>query len=141
MHTKIRMDTNIRNNTKKVSEKVIYPDLSFDLVGIFLEVRKEIGMYGREKQYADAIEKKLETRKVAYVRELRVSDSGNTLDFLIEEKIVLELKAKRMLTSEDYRQIQHYLQETQMRLGLLVNFRETCIKPVRIVRIDDAKKI
>ena len=46
-----------------------------------------------------------------------------------------------MLTSEDYRQIQHYLQETQMRLGLLVNFRETCIKPVRIVRIDDAKKI
>lgn len=135
------METDIRNNTKKVSGKVIYPELSFNLFSIFLEVHREIGRYGREKQYADAVEKKLKSKNMPYGRELRLSDSGNTLDFLIEEKIVLELKAKRMLIPGDYRQVQNYLQETQARLGLLINFRETYIKPIRIVRIDSVKKI
>ncbi len=135
------MDADIRTNTKSVSSKVIYPNLSYDLVGIFLEAHKELGLYGREKQYADIIEEKLKNRKIAYKRELAISNSGNILDFLIEEKIILELKAKRALTPEDYRQVQHYLQETQMRLGYLVNFREKIIKPIRIVRIDNVKKI
>jgi len=110
-------------------------------VVIFFEVHGELGMYAREKQYADAVEQKLKIRNIHYKRELGISNSGNILDFLIEEKVVLELKAKRMLTQDDYRQIQHYLQETQARLGILVNFREKNIKPIRIVRIDGAKKI
>ncbi|KKU26566.1 MAG: hypothetical protein UX39_C0008G0029 [Candidatus Magasanikbacteria bacterium GW2011_GWA2_46_17] len=135
------MGTDIRTNTKKVSPAVIYPELSYNLVGIFFEVHKELGLYGREKQYADYIEQKLKNKKISYKRELAIGNTGNILDFLVDEKIILELKAKRMLTPEDYRQTQHYLQETNIRLGLLVNFREKIVKPIRIVRIGNPKKL
>jgi hypothetical protein len=43
---------------------------------------------------------------------------------------------KRILTKEDYYQLQRYLQESRAKLGLLVNFRNKYIKPKRVVRID-----
>lgn len=59
----------------------------------------------------------------------------------MENRIALELKAKRGLLSEDYVQIQRYLQESQLKLGLLVNFRDKYLKPNRIVKIDTHHKV
>lgn len=70
-----------------------------------------------------------------------IGKSGNTADFIIDHKIILELKAKRALVSEDFEQTQRYLQETQLKLGILVNFRHQYLKPVRIVRIDTHNKV
>jgi GxxExxY protein len=119
---------------------IIYPDLSYKITGILFTVHNEIGCYGREKQYCDLFEKKLKENKILYKRELIVSDSGNILDFVIENKIVLEIKAKRIITKDDYSQVQRYLQETQLKLGFLVNFRNKYLKPTRIVRIDTNNK-
>lgn len=49
--------------------------------------------------------------------------------------------SKYLLTQENRpgRQIQDYLQQTRIRLGLLVNFREKFVKPIRIVCIDSEK--
>jgi hypothetical protein len=44
-------------------------------------------------------------------------------------------KQLRISTREHYRQIQNYLQQTKLDLGLLVNFRSKYIKPSRIIRI------
>ncbi|OGH73712.1 MAG: hypothetical protein A2921_03365 [Candidatus Magasanikbacteria bacterium RIFCSPLOWO2_01_FULL_43_20b] len=125
------MDTNMTKGGE-----LIYPELSYTLNGILFSVHNEIGQYAREKQYSDAIEVKLKEKSLPYKRELRVSDSGNIIDFVIDNKVLLELKAKRMLVKEDFNQTQRYLQETQLRLGLLVNFRNQYIKPIRIVKID-----
>ena len=124
------MATNI-----KVGEKVLYPELSYKITGILFDVHNALGPYAREKQYGDLIEEKLEENKIPYKREIGVGDGGNILDFLIDNKIVLELKAVRILTREQYRQIQNYLQQTKLDLGLLVNFRNKYIKPSRIIRI------
>ena len=58
------------------------------------------------------------------------------MDFLINNQIILELKAKRIITKEDYYQLQRYLQTLDIRLGLLVNFRSPYLKPHRIVKIE-----
>lgn len=124
------------NTNKKINGKVIYPELSYTITGILFAVHNELGQYAREKQYGDLIEKKLKEIKIPYKREFPISNTGNILDFIVEDKIILELKNTRILTKENYRQIQNYLQQTNIKLGLLVNFRPKYLKPMRIIRID-----
>ena len=121
---------------RNISEKVLHPELSYIITGILFAVHNELGQYAREKQYGDLIEEKLKESKIPYKREIAISDSGNILDFIIDNTIALELKSARILTKENYRQIQNYLQQTQLKLGLLVNFRPKYLKPMRIIRID-----
>ena len=120
--------------------RLIFPELSYVLTGFCFTVHNEISPYGREKQYGDAIEKILREAGISFARELRIGDSGNIADFIIDDKIILELKAKRIITKEDYYQLQRYLQKTGLKLGLLVNFRNKYIKPVRVLRIDTENK-
>ena len=126
----------METNKKTINEKVIYPELSYVITGVLFSTHNELGEYAREKQYGDLIESKLKEIKMSYKREIAISDSGNILDFIIDNKIALELKSVRIITKDNYRQIQNYLQQTGLKLGILVNFRSKYLKPVRIIRID-----
>jgi len=130
----MRMKQITTNN--KINEKVLCPELSYSITGILFSVHNELGQYAREKQYGDLIEKKFDEIKINYKREFAILNTGNILDFIVEDKIILELKNTRILTKEHYRQIQNYLQQAQVKLGLLVNFRSKYLKPIRIIRID-----
>lgn len=128
-------------NTNSIRKHgLIYPELSFQIVGILFKVHNELGMFGREKQYGDLIASILQTQKITFRRECLIGNSGNIVDFVINDQIILELKSKRILSREDYQQVQRYLQESQLRLGILVNFRNKYIKPTRIVKIDKLVK-
>ena len=131
------------NNTNKTTnkDKLIFPELSYMLTGICFDVHNTLGRFSKEKQYCDVLEEKLKNSNVPYERELRVKNTGNMLDFLIDNKVVMEIKAKRILLKEDYYQLQRYLQILNMKLGLLINFRNRYLKPARIIKIDtDARK-
>ncbi len=124
-------------NTNSIREYgFFYPELSYNINGILFQTHNTLGAYSKEKQYSDLIESILKEKNINYKRECRIGDSGNIVDFIIENKIILELKAKRILTREDYDQLQRYLQETQLKLGMLVNFRNQYIKPIRVVKRD-----
>ena len=131
------MDTNLRITTNKKEETgLLYPELSYKITGVCIAVHNELGQFAREKQYGDLLEKKLVEAGLTFKRECQIGGSGNIFDFIVEGKIALELKAKRLVLGDDYRQIQNYLQESGLKLGLLTNFRNKYLKPARIVRIE-----
>jgi GxxExxY protein len=122
------------------SSKLIYPELSYKITGILFQVHNLLGKHGNEQQYADSVEKFLDESSIKYSRELILPPSfageqpgRNKLDFLIDDKIILELKAKRVINRDDYYQMRRYLDALNLKLGILVNFRDEYIKPKRIL--------
>lgn len=132
------MNTNDANSANKPT--LLYPELSYTITGLCFAVHNEFGPYAKEKQYADLLETKLKNAGVEYHREYQIAHTGNQVDFLIRNSIILELKSKRLLTKEDYFQTQRYLQASGIKLAFLINFRNKYIKPVRIIRIDRGGK-
>ena len=124
------------------NEKILYRDLSYRINGLLYEVHNELGRYCRERQYGDALENLLKKANIEFKREKElpiplVKNTGtNKADFVVENSILLELKAKPIITKEDYAQIQRYLQAAKIKLGLLVNFRNKYLKPIRIIRFN-----
>ena len=112
------------------NSKVIFPELSFKIVGILFNVHKELGGKYQEKYYQRAVEKALLTEKIPFKKELSVDLSFRGekigkyfLDFLIDNKVILELKATPFLHPDDFRQVLAYLKAKGLKLGILANFR------------------
>jgi len=119
--------------------ELIHPDLSYKLNGILFKVHNELGQFRGEREYGDLIENYFQKLNIKYEREkiLPISfendQQRNRVDFLVEDKIILELKAKNFVDKEDYYQIKRYLAVLNKPLGILVNFRKKYITPKRIV--------
>lgn len=60
-------------------------------------------------------------------------EGRNKVDFLIENKVILEVKSKKIITKDDYFQRRRYLSVLNKKLGILVNFRSTYLHPKRIL--------
>jgi GxxExxY protein len=122
--------------------KILYRDLSYRINGLLFEVHNKLGRYCRERQYGDALESVLKEAHIVFEREKAISlplvenTETNKADFVIENSIFLELKAKPVITKEDYVQIQRYLQAAEIKLGLLINFRSKYLRPIRIIRFN-----
>jgi len=131
--TNQRMSTNMKNN-KVDKDTVLFADECFQIFGICFYVQNKLGRFAREKQYADLLENRLKELGLKYEREFVVANSGNRIDYLLFDRILLEIKAKPFLTREDYAQVQRYLQILELDLGLLINFQSRSAQPYRILR-------
>ena len=139
IHANIANHTNHRIiNDRKT--KVIYPELSYQINGVLFRAHNELGRYCNEKQACDKIEQLLIEERLPYEREkiLPPSFSGegkgrNRIDFLVDGIIILEVKTKKFIETEDYHQVQRYLHAFDIKLGILVNFRDERLKPRRIL--------
>lgn len=121
-------------------EDFLYPELSYHLNGVFFSVHNELGRFRNEKQYCDRLEGKLKEKQIAHQREYPLPPSfegerarRNIVDFLVEGKIIIEVKAKLRLEKQDYYQMLRYLSSLQCELGILVNFRRYSLVPKRII--------
>lgn len=115
--------------------KLLFPELSYKLTGVCFKIHRQLGRFCSEKQYADVLDNSLKENRISSRREYEIGDlnssnlKGNRADFLIENKIILDVKAKKFVTKDDYIQMQRYLQGSGLELGLIVNFRNTYLKP------------
>lgn len=128
------------SNNANDSEKVVYPELSYKICGLCFSVHNKLGRYRNEKQYADALENLLKENGILYKREisLPLSFDGekprrNIVDFIVEDKIILELKAREAVLKEDYIQTMRYLISSNKKLGLVLNFRQKYLRPKRVL--------
>jgi len=120
-------------------EKIVYPELSYKITGLLFQVHNQLGRFRKEKYYADLLEVKLKEKGTKYEREKLLPSnnkrSADKVDFCIENKILIEIKAKKFITKEDYFQMANYLKALNLRLGLIVNFRNTYLKPKRVINL------
>lgn len=122
--------------------EIIHKELSYLINGLLFKVHNELGRYCREKQYGDAFETLLKSENIDFEREKALpmemidNQSTNKADFIVRGEVVIEFKAKPIILKEDYYQTQKYLQASGHKLGLIVNFRNKYLKPIRIIRID-----
>lgn len=108
---------------------LIYADLTYKIRGAIFEVFNQIGFGHKEEVYQKALGIEFAERKIAFEREKNLSVMfKNTRvgtyrpDFIVADKIILELKSLPSLPEFHDRQILHYLKTTGFKLGLLVNF-------------------
>lgn len=125
---------------ERQKDKVLFRKLSYQLTGIFFNVHNQLGRFRNEKQYDDGIEQELKKQNIAFKREYILSSSfqgeesgRNKVDFLIENAVIIEIKAKRVLTKDDYYQMKRYLVATNKELGILINFRQKYLMPKRVL--------
>jgi GxxExxY protein len=109
---------------------LIYEDLTYKIRGALFEVYKDKGCGFVEGVYQECLEIELEMQDISFVAQypLKLSYKGRPLkqkfipDFIINEKIIVEIKATKDITDEYRAQVQNYLKATGYKLALLVNF-------------------
>jgi len=121
---------------------LIYPQLSYQIVGILFDIFINLGPSHKEIQYKKAIEIALKEVNISYQREVpcKLFYKGKFvaimyLDFLIEEKIVLEIKQGDRFYKKDIEQVYNYLKSTGLKLGILARFTKSGVKFKRVVNI------
>lgn len=124
----------------RISIRVLYPELSYKICGLCFAVHNRLGRFRNEKAYADALENMLVAADIKYQRECALGNSfngekkrRNIPDFVISDVIILDVKAKRIVTKEDYYQMRRYLTASDKKLGIIVNFRQNYLNPKRVL--------
>lgn len=122
----------MRNNAKKIKVKnpdLLYPDLSYKVVGAIYEVWKKLGPAFKESIYQKALEEELRAKNISFVSQKQIPIYYNQKkigvyipDFLIDDKILLEIKHVPRLTFREKKQVWYYLKGTEYKLLILVNF-------------------
>lgn len=111
-------------------------DISHKIIGAAIEVHQELGPGLLESVYEEALCYEFQLRKIKYERQQQVPviykgikfDTFFRLDLLVEDKVIVDVKAKEKLSASDKPQLLTYLQLTKKHLGLVINFHSNILK-------------
>ncbi|MGJ8592154.1 MAG: GxxExxY protein [Aquaticitalea sp.] len=120
---------------------LLYNEDTYKIIGLSMEVHRELGKGFSEVVYGDALEIEFIDNNIPYSRETKfdIVYKGNMLphkykpDFLIDNKFVLEIKAISCLTDSHIKQTLNYLAVSKLKIGLLINFGEDSLKYKRVI--------
>ncbi|MBE7554116.1 MAG: GxxExxY protein [Anaerolineales bacterium] len=123
-----------------MAQQFLYRDLSFAVIGAAMEVHRLLGPGFLESVYEEALDYEFKQRGLRYQRQAELTVRYKDIiagkfyaDFLMEEKLVVELKATKQLTEIDEAQLLNYLKGTGYRVGLLINFGSVSLQHTRRV--------
>jgi GxxExxY protein len=114
--------------------------LSGKIIEAAIDVHKQLGPGSLEAIYENAMKVALRKRglEFTYQSDTRVFYEGeevglHRLDLVVQQEIVVELKAIKQLEDIHYAQVRSYLKATGLRVGLLMNFNAPTLVVKRIV--------
>lgn len=114
---------------------------TFKIIGICMEVHRNLGPGLLEVVYKDALEIEFKANNIPYEREkeFSIEYKGVILphkfyaDFIVNEDIVLEVKAIKEFSGEHTAQVLNYMKLSDSEIGLLVNFQNKSLQHKRLV--------
>jgi GxxExxY protein len=125
----------------------MYKDLSYKLQGLFFDIRNDLGSGHKESIYQKALEKELTRAGIKFIKEPSIkiySQKGEFLglyrpDFIVEDKIIVELKAAQFVTKQESARMYDYLRNSKYELAYLVNFTSPKLYVKRFIFTNDRK--
>ncbi|MBU2542390.1 GxxExxY protein [Patescibacteria group bacterium] len=124
----------------------LYEDITYNIRKCLFAVRKKLGLGHKEKIYQNALEEEFKKEGLKFEKEkiININYEGKKIgvyrpDFVIEEKIIIELKALPFIGEREKRQVWTYLKGSFYKLALLVNYSSKDVEIERVV-YDIARK-
>ena len=116
-----------------------YEELTYRIIGAAMAVHRRLGPGHREAIYQRALEDELSEAGISFEPEMRlpVYDGERLLgyyipDFIVDDKVIVEIKAFATLHQKYLGQVITYLNHTGLPIGLLINFGERSLRPRRV---------
>ena len=116
-------------------------DETYEIIGICMEVHRNLGSGLLEIIYKDAIEIELKAKNISFEREKEfiIEYKGQILphrfyaDFVVHGNIILEIKAVKEFSKEHLAQLLNYMKISRSELGLLFNFYPSSLQYKRYI--------
>jgi len=107
------------------NEKWLFKDLTQAIIGAAMEVHRELGSGFLEYVYEEALCYELNLREISFERQKELNIYYKDLlipkkykpDLIVEDKVIVEIKATSGLTEIEEAQLLNYLKATKMRVG------------------------
>ena len=115
---------------KDMNGKWLHKDLTHNIIGAAMEVHRELGAGFLEYVYEESLGHELNLREIYFERQKELDIYYKDLlipkkykpDLMVENKVIVELKATSGLMKIEEAQLLNYLKATKLRIGLLLNF-------------------
>jgi GxxExxY protein len=115
--------------------------ITYKVNGIAMSVHRELGKGFHEVLYKDALEIEFREAGIKFEREKaygvlykgKILDHKYYADFVVEDSILIEVKAQRNIADGNYKQVINYLAVSKLPLALIYNFGELSLVIKRIV--------
>jgi GxxExxY protein len=128
--------------------RILYKNLCYQIVGAIYETRNLYGPGQKEIVYQKALAEEFKEKNIPYKREVVINiispKTGKKLgahraDFVVDDKIILELKSMKFTPKKIEQQLYSYLRSTPYELGYLINMGSTNIFIKRVILTNDRK--
>jgi GxxExxY protein len=121
---------------------LLYPELSYKIVGCAFEVFKEIGPGHLEKVYQRALAIAFRNAGLKFTEQIRYDVEFHNekvgfgfFDFLVEEKIIVELKRGKTYINKETDQVIGYLKTSDLKLGIIIRFTPEGARCKRLINL------
>ena len=114
--------------------------MSNQIIGAAIKVHKELGPGFLESIYEEALKVELSKNELDFASQMEVQIEYlgvpvglHRLDLLVQNEVIVELKAVKELSDIHFAQLRSYLKATGMKVGLLLNFSKPTLEVRRVV--------